>query len=50
MIGIILGTRPELIKIYPVVSFFKKKKNSIQNNSYWTTLFRKFKQDIFKRF
>ena len=26
MIGIILGTRPELIKIYPVVSFFKKKK------------------------
>ena len=26
MIGIIVGTRPELIKIYPVVSFFKKKK------------------------
>ena len=25
MIGIIVGTRPELIKIYPVVSFFKKK-------------------------
>ena len=26
MIWIIIGTRPELIKIYPVVNFFKKKK------------------------
>lgn len=26
MIGIILGTRPELIKIFPIVNFFKKKK------------------------
>jgi UDP-N-acetylglucosamine 2-epimerase (non-hydrolysing) len=26
MIGLILGTRPELIKIFPIVNFFKKKK------------------------
>ena len=26
MIGIVIGTRPELIKIYPVINIFKKKK------------------------
>jgi UDP-N-acetylglucosamine 2-epimerase (non-hydrolysing) len=26
MIGIVVGTRPELIKIFPVIKFFKKKK------------------------
>lgn len=30
MIGIIIGTRPELIKIYPVVNFFKKKNLNIK--------------------
>ena len=26
MIGIVVGTRPELIKIFPIVKFFKQKK------------------------
>lgn len=37
-IGIVLGTRPEIIKMSPIIDEIKKKWIRICYNTYWSTL------------